>query len=134
MKVYFAHPLSDYNTDYEKECIKSIKSYFHALNGKQPDIVNPNKQIHQTNYDMYGMGYFIGLVTACDICVAVPFADEIFSAGVWKELKSVDSKIVLHNGKFRNLKKDDVYLNIEQTRERMRNYRARGHKRQCVLL
>lgn len=83
--VYFAHPMSTYNTKREAKCIKQIKNRY-------PDwtILNPNDPIHHQACKACGGGmeYFALLVNRCDAVVALPFKDGEHGAGVYYEMNA----------------------------------------------
>lgn len=81
-RVYFAHPMSTYNTDLEQKCLERIHKKF-------PDyeIVNPNGRVHQEACRLTSMEYFKLLVDYCDVVVALPYADGKYGAGVAYEMQ-----------------------------------------------
>ena len=70
MKIYFAHPVSDYNTSKETNDIEIIKSNFPNF-----EILNPNSSENEVAYKQLGMSHFESLVKTCDAIVCVPFSD-----------------------------------------------------------
>lgn len=120
MKIYFAHPIADYGTPREEECIQRIEKAFPGA-----DILNPNQPQHQAACDEIGMVYFEELVKKCDALVAVPFPDGEFGMGVWAEMQVMTRK----GGQTFALRHDEVVpvsyrdirpLSITQTRERIK--------------
>lgn len=126
-KIYFAHPITDYNTEYEEDCIKAIKKMYESQ-FLDLQIVNPNSPEHEAYYSQYGMGYFIGLARGCDITVAVPFRDGAFGAGVAKELMASNLKLILEDGEFRSGVNilDEKILTIQETRDRIEEHRRKN--------
>ena len=118
MRIYFAHPIADYDTQYEKECLLEIKRRFPGCT-----IVNPNSEKHQQGYNRSGMNYFVLLAATCHKLIAVPFRDGKFGAGVWTEAMSHNYVKVLDGVNIRNLNSSDMGLSISETRERIRQSR-----------
>ena len=85
--VYFAHPVTHYNTEMEVKCEKKIRDYIDYA-----EIFNPNqewlqrvydnrkKNGHETPFDI-----FKELAEACDITIGVAFMDGVLGAGVANE-------------------------------------------------
>jgi hypothetical protein len=122
VKIYFAHPMSDYGTEREKICLEKIQNAFPG-----GEILNPNQEHHQKACNEIGMVYFEELVKKCDMLVAIPFEDGEFGMGVWREMEVMDRAkgnsvtLQLKNNclcpvDFRNVRP----LSILQTRERVR--------------
>ena len=127
--VYFAHALSHYNTDFEKECESAIRRRF-----PDADIFNPNQQIVQNLYENRKnsghenpFGIFDEIVKACDYVVGVSFHDGVLGAGVGKECmigyKHCDDVLTLnHNFNFDYFFPDSIkILSINETRQRIRD-------------
>ena len=79
MKVYYARPISLYNTKQENRDL----AYFKELGW---DALNPNKEELQIRYAQEGMDVFLMAVTSCDALVFRSFQDGKISAGVMKEI------------------------------------------------
>ena len=93
MKLYFAHPLSDYNTQFEAR----VLGYLSAVEPfNKYEIVNPTQQYHQHAYIMlreYGHGgdevafrYWTRLAGSCDALVFLRMPSGRVGAGVAKEI------------------------------------------------
>lgn len=80
MKIYFAHPVSDYGGSARQQ------EALQALGRRSGDIVNPDSPVHQAGYAMYGMTYFLKQIEECDELVYMTFSDGSIGAGVWKEI------------------------------------------------
>lgn len=124
MKIYFAHPVSDYGSEYERLCIKAIFS-------KWPDagVVNPNSPFHEREFKKRGMEYFLEVVRGCDLVVATPFQDGRFGAGVWAEIQEAKEVLVLEF-KFRTLGAER-HLDVEETKKHREKYR-REYLGECL--
>jgi len=97
--VYFAHPMSHYDTDFEWECIDTI---IHMLTpiGEDPTegfihIMNPNQKWLSTLYkrrlhagDEDPFEIFREIATSCSMIVGVSFMNGDIGAGVAEEIKS----------------------------------------------
>lgn len=80
MNVYYAHPISIYDTHQELRDIA-------LLNALGFDVVNPNQAEHDAGYKSYGMAYFTGIVCECDALAFRAFPDGSIPAGVLNEIR-----------------------------------------------
>lgn len=79
-RTYFAHPVTDYGTTFERELLDILNETFNV-------IENPNQPIHDEGYKLDGMDYFMEKVLPqCDSCVFVAFPGGDIGAGVIKEI------------------------------------------------
>lgn len=81
MKIYYARPISLYNTKQEERD-------FLLLTQLGLNIVNPNKQELQLKYQTEGMDVFTAAVKDCDALAFRSFLDGKISAGVMKEINT----------------------------------------------
>lgn len=87
MKVYYAHPVSLYNTPQEKRDIALLESLGF-------EVENPNTEKHQVGYDIAkakssngsGMEHFFKVVLACDAIAFRAFPDGKIGSGVMMEV------------------------------------------------
>lgn len=79
MKIYYARPISLYNTKQEKRDLLLLTQF-------SLDIVNPNKEELQLRYEREGMDVFTAAVKDCDALAFRSFQDGRISAGVKKEI------------------------------------------------
>jgi hypothetical protein len=79
MKIYYARPISLYNTKQEERDLK-------LLTDLGFEILNPNKEELQKRYKAEGMDVFIAAVKDCDALAFRSFQDSKISAGVKKEI------------------------------------------------
>ena len=86
-RTYFAHPLSDYDTQFEARVLGYLKCLGH-------DVTNPNQKRHENAYRElvnHGRGdafeYFTRLVLRCDAVAFVRMPSGDVSAGVAKEVQ-----------------------------------------------
>jgi hypothetical protein len=121
-KIYFAHPVSDYNKPLETKSGELIAQHF-----PQAEILNPNQKVHNDAYLTAGMAYFENLVKSCDTLVAIPFPDGEWGMGVWREAEALAN----HGGQVFELNpdtgllqkvdfKDIRPLSINETRKRVK--------------
>lgn len=87
MKIYYARPISLYNTKQEDRDLQ-------LLNQLNFDVVNPNKEELQQRYKTEGMDVFVSAVKDCDALAFRSFQDGKISAGVKKEIDAA-----VENGK-----------------------------------
>ncbi len=128
-RIYFAHAVSDYNTDWERAALARINEMFPAHAGF--DIVNPNGEEHDAAYKEQGMAYFHDLCKGCDGVIWAPFPDDSVGAGVYSEVtvfaSSGKTVYALDRalGIAQNVKPDlTKVLDVEGTRAKIRHYRS----------
>ena len=78
-RCYFAHHVTDYNTQREKTAIEVIENYGFV-------VENPNSTEHNANYKERGMQYFVDLVAECEALAFQRFPEGQIGAGVAKEI------------------------------------------------
>lgn len=79
MKIYYARPISLYNTKQEeRDLLLLVQLSF--------QVVNPNKEELQVRYQQEGMDVFLSAVKDCDFLAFRSFPDGKISAGVIKEI------------------------------------------------
>lgn len=94
-KVYFAHPVNVFGTELKTEIMPVLRTVF-----KRIQIEDPDQPHHQKGYADWkkrlegnpnksgGMSYYYDeVLPACDRCVAMPFLDGMYGAGVAGEAK-----------------------------------------------
>lgn len=140
--VYYAHPISHYNTDFEWMCIEIIITMLtkigEDLSEPSIEIMNPNQkwlsQVYQ-NRKAEGheepFGIFNEVVKGCDVVVGCTFFDGSIGAGVAKELETAqendkDVYLIYVNGGtklFMPLLGMSNYkvLTVEETRAKLRS-------------
>lgn len=79
MKIYYARPISLYNTKQEERDLLTLTQL--GL-----DVLNPNKEELQKRYREEGMDVFTQAVKDCDALAFRSFFDGKISAGVKKEI------------------------------------------------
>lgn len=124
MRIYFAHPTSDYGTKRELECLNRIKESFPGA-----EILNPNQRTHNELYLAQGMAYFERLVLECNLVVAVPFPNGEWGMGVFREAEVVSrngGKVYELNHTLKEVDIKDIRpLSINETRKRTREEKER---------
>lgn len=79
-RTYFAHPISDYGTSYERFCVTLLEAAGHT-------VENPNQPHHQDGYAEEGMDYFTKKVLpSCDGCAFLTFPGGLIGFGVFTEI------------------------------------------------
>ena len=137
MRIYFAHPITMYNTPEEYRCLVTIKNYFPELKNvtNYPDLVNPNQKTFELAYKRLGMDLFLGLVDTCDIIVYSPFNDNTVGAGVVSEVsRAVDKnkkvyKIDPITFEITEVFKLENCLTVEETREKIKQIKLNQIKK-----
>jgi hypothetical protein len=81
MRLYFAHPITIYDTEKERRCIALIKENGHS-------VENPNQRHHHLAYKLRGMKHFDEVVESCDGVAFLRFSDGMISAGVAREIQT----------------------------------------------
>lgn len=127
MKIYFAHPISIYNTRKESVLIDMIgKTSFLTY----PEVLNPNSEYNECQYKKLGMDYFKSLVDSCDALIIYPFEDGYIGAGIVKEaLRAIDSKKRVYYINPMTFSIEEIFkltncLTVEETRERLNQLKS----------
>jgi hypothetical protein len=94
--VYYAHPLSHYDTDFEWECVETILHMLTPI-GEDPTegyihIMNPNQRWLSNLYKNRTNGtdpfeIFREIVRSCNAIVGVTFFDGTLGSGVAEEMR-----------------------------------------------
>jgi len=114
-KIYYAHPISMYETPLEQEDLDMLKR-LHPL----AIIYNPATDLKSNKgYKKYGMEYFYKIIDDCVYLYFRSFSNGKIGAGVWGEIKrakSVHCEVI----EIPTLSKDRK-LSIEDTREYLKH-------------
>lgn len=93
--VYFAHPLSHYDTDFEYSCLEKINNELPDYICSSIEIFNPNQKWLDRLYtkrkeDEHGNPFsiFTEITSICDVCIGVTFNDGKIGSGVFKECET----------------------------------------------
>jgi len=87
MRLYFAHPMSEYGTKREAKALKAIKKRW-----PYAKLFNPNHKKHQEGYETMGWLYFETLASSMDVVVAMAYPDGEWGMGVFAEMKSANNR------------------------------------------
>ena len=109
MKCYYAHPITSYGSDIEKQDIVLLESLGF-------DVLNPNQPEYDIAYKEQGMTVFLELVDSCDMVAFRAFPDGSIPAGIAKEVFQAGIKPVIELPT--NLQ--PRVLNVEQTRAQLK--------------
>lgn len=129
MKIYFAHPITDYGTERQASAIAAIQKFFEDR-GTPLELENPDQPRHQEGYDREGMDYFRKVVESCHGVVFMRFPDGSIGAGVGKELRwsylNSSRMYEVFDGKVYPLTGDmpTPILSVEDTRATIKRYRV----------
>lgn len=133
-KVYFAHPISTYNTILEEYFLEYFAS------DDSIEILNPNTPEHQKNCAIKGMDYFKDLVQSCDCLYSYSFGDKTIGAGIAKEMdwmKEKGGKVLFFSlfDKFEKMTtktsaEQFKVLSVEETRIKLKSYKHGTYKKQ----
>lgn len=85
MKLYYAHPISLYNTEQEKRDLLLLNKIF-----PQYSIYNPNNNEADVGYKQLGMKYFEDIIESCNLLVFRVFPLGKIPAGIAEEIKIAD--------------------------------------------
>lgn len=128
-RIYFAHPVTDYNTLWEAAALVRLAVHYDL---SRCEIINPNAEIHDKAYAKQGMDYFNELVRLCDDFVWAPFEDRTIGAGVFKEyqsyMQSTDEPVVVKLRRDFELELDAhphrlYVMSVEETRAKIKAIR-----------
>lgn len=86
MRLYFAHPITDYGTERQEKAIASITAYFADV-GRPIKLENPDQPHHKAGYAVSGMEYFKGVVEDCQGLVFMRFPNGAIGSGVGREIR-----------------------------------------------
>lgn len=123
MRVYLAHPVTDYGTERQSAAIALICS-----RGWQ--VENPDQPHHEAAYRSYGMAHFMEVVEDCDGLAFLRFDDSTIGAGVAKEIETALRRGLTvwdaSNGDLLNIGSmmPTPILTVEQTRAKVREMRG----------
>lgn len=130
MRLYFAHPVTDYGTERQAAAIAALETYWREERPRQPlEIESPDQPHHQEGYAAHGMAYFKGIVESCWSLAFMRFPNGAIGAGMGREIKW---KIINH-GPVYELFDGRVYhvadmptpvLTVEETRALIAEIRA----------
>lgn len=80
--VYFAHSMSDYHTQWERDALKYIQAIF-----KEYTVLNPSGAHHQVKWQKEGMSYFDRyFLPKMDAIAYTPFPNKTVGSGVAYEI------------------------------------------------
>jgi hypothetical protein len=83
MKIYYAHPITTYDSIIEQKDLLLLK----ALGF---EVVNPNSKESDINYRALGMSYFESVVASCDALAFRALPDGSIPAGIAKEIDAAN--------------------------------------------
>ena len=116
MKIYFAHPISEYGSDREKKIITKLEGLgFEVVNPSAPEHQNKVEEL-QSQFNERSvaskkiMEYFTALSIESDACFFQSFPDGSLGAGVVKEINS----LLEENRKVYQVSLDDGKLSINE--------------------
>lgn len=142
ISVYFSHPITHYNTDFEWECMGTILNLLTPIGEDiQEDkiqLFNPNQKWLSALYEKRKeeghespFSIFEEIAAACDIVVGVTFFDGWLGAGVSTECDTGKKNekdvymLYLNEGRKLFFPFTDIshyrVLSVDETRERIRN-------------
>lgn len=99
MRVYYAHPMSWYNTHHEQADVERLEALGHSvLNPNDPYFARKVQDLRSRGLGHMVMEPFMKAVTDCDAVAYRPFMDGKLGAGVAKEVLEglVQGKPVFH--------------------------------------
>ena len=126
MKIYLAHPVTDYGTKRQADAIAYIREGGF-------EVENPDQPHHQRGYEERGMDYFKEVVAACDGLVFLRFPDGSVGAGVgreiWWALKANKNVWELFGGRlYWCADKPTPVLSVDETRATIARIREEPHQ------
>lgn len=130
MRIYLAHPVTDYGTKRQADAIDALRKYWaEERSSKQLEIENPDQPHHQNGYELEGMAYFKKVVESCDRLAFMRFSDGSIGAGVGREirwgLQSCFAVYELFNGWLYHVQDMPTpILTVDQTREKIASIRG----------
>ena len=129
MKIYFAHPVTDYGTERQAKAIAALERHWRE-NRRQPiEIENPDREHHQEGYAKRGMDYFKEVVESCWSLAFMRFPNGAIGAGVGREIEWALNRSghvyeVFDGGIYLARDMPTPVLSVEDTRALLRELRA----------
>lgn len=124
MKIYYAHPMSWYDTSAEKEDIVKLNRLgYEVLNPNQKKYSDMVNQMRRSNSDADIMSIFTKLVKSCDAIAYRPFKDDTIGAGVAREVLDalvMEKKIINLSTMKQELFHMNQILSIDDTRSKIK--------------
>ena len=123
MRIYLAHPITDYGTRRQASAIALI-----SARGWQ--VENPDQAHHQRAYEKRGMLHFEEVVEDCDGLAFLRFPDGSIGAGVAKEIAVALRRGLTvwdaSNGELASIGSmmPTPILTVDETRARIAKYRG----------
>lgn len=119
-ELYFAHSMSDYGTEWEREAVERIAERFPGH-----EVINPNRPDFDAACKREGFGFFTRRVRQCDMVVWSGFPDGWTGSGVAKEVEVFAQRgrptfRLTREFKFLPRCFPDRVLSIDETRARVR--------------
>jgi len=118
-KIYYAHPISLYNTPQEERDLEFLKFLW-----PDTEVYNPNSEFDYERYKEYGMEWFFERIGDCDLVVFRPFPDGKIGAGVWDEIMFADVNCCIPIMEIPILL-ESRKLSVDDTREYLKHAGAR---------
>ena len=109
MIIYYAHPISIYDTPQEQRDVATLEGL--------GEVRNPNSKEDQEGYQKKGMDHFAGVVKSCDALAFRAFPDGSIPAGVAKEIGYFDGRGPVFELPTATHERT---LSVEATRQRLR--------------
>lgn len=123
MKIYFAHPVTDYGTERQAKALAALRAHFvDDLGRRHFEIENPDQPHHQAGYAEHGMEYFKAIVGECSHLAFMRFPDGSIGAGVgreinWAHIANLHVYEVFDGRLYPTPDKPSPILTVEETRE-----------------
>lgn len=130
MKLYFAHPITDYGTERQARALAGLRYHFvDDIGHRHFEIENPDQPHHAAGYRERGMDYFRDVVDSCWSLAFMRFPDGGVGAGVGREIGwAVINGMMLYevfDGRvYPTHYKPTPILTVEETRETIAKYRV----------
>lgn len=128
MKIYLAHPVTDYGTQRQANALADLRKFYDEQWPQvKMEIENPDQPHHQEGYYKEGMDYFKRIVESCDRLAFMRFPDGSIGAGVGREIRwaltSCFAVYELFNGwLYQAQNMPTPILTVEQTRATIARY------------
>lgn len=127
MRIYLAHPVSDYGSQRQVDAIRLLTSQCWQ-------VENPDQPHHAKAYQERGMQHFVEVVEDCDGVAFLRFPDGSIGAGVGKEIETALRRGLMvwdiSNGKLKNNGTMMPYpvLTVEETRTVLARIKSEGQE------
>jgi hypothetical protein len=130
MRIYFAHPITDYGTERQARALAGLRAHFvDDLGRRHFEIENPDQPRHQIGYETGGMEYFKAIIEKCSHLAFMRFPDGSIGAGVgreilWAHIANLHTYEIFDDRVYNFYSPPTPILTVDETRAAIARYRS----------